>query len=242
MRVGILCASDEELAPFLPMLKDRQERRTAKLTVHLGTLAGVETAALFSGVCKVNAAIGTQILLDTFQAEVLLLSGTAGGIDPELEILDTVLSTEAVYHDVAGAILTGFHPWLERPVFPADANLLALSRAAVDRIRPPGRVFWGRMATGEAFVDGQRRQRLQERLHPLCADMETAAAAHVCHAFGVPYLAIRTITDTARHGGEETFEKNVPAASALAASLTAAVVQALGITGEPAQKRSAETV
>ena len=50
----------------------------------------VEVVALFSGVCKVNAAIAAQLLIDVFCVDIIINSGTAGGMEPELEIFDTV--------------------------------------------------------------------------------------------------------------------------------------------------------
>ncbi len=52
-------------------------------------------------------------------------------MNPELEIFDSVISTEAAYHDVAPDILTEFHPWLESVYFKSDQELLDLTRKAI---------------------------------------------------------------------------------------------------------------
>lgn len=39
--------------------------------------------------------------------------------------------------------------------------------------------------------------------------METAAAAHVCHAMGVSFNCVRAISDTEDEAGLGSFEKNV---------------------------------
>lgn len=57
MKIGILCAADSELAPFLPMLQNTAAAERGMLRCWEGTLEGVPVTALFSGVCKVNAAI-----------------------------------------------------------------------------------------------------------------------------------------------------------------------------------------
>ena len=80
MKVGIICAGDEELAPFLPLIKDRRTVERAMLKFHTGRLEGVEVVALFSGVCKVNAAIAAQLLIDLFGAE-LIVNARNGGRD-----------------------------------------------------------------------------------------------------------------------------------------------------------------
>ena len=63
-KIGILCASDSELEPFLPLLTDVTVSESAMLKVYDGRLDGMPAAALYSGVCKVNAAVAAQVLLD----------------------------------------------------------------------------------------------------------------------------------------------------------------------------------
>ena len=77
-KIGILCAGDDELAPFLPLLDRRSVRRQAMLTIHEGWISSVPAAALYSGVCKVNAAIAAQVLIDSCRVEAIINAGTAG--------------------------------------------------------------------------------------------------------------------------------------------------------------------
>lgn len=79
MKTGILCAGDREVAPLIPMIEKRSTNRKAMLTVHEGWIEGVPVTVLFSGVCKVNAAIAAQVLLDCYGCDCILNVGTAGG-------------------------------------------------------------------------------------------------------------------------------------------------------------------
>ncbi len=228
-KIGILCAGDDELAPFLPLLDRRSVRRQAMLTIHEGWISGVPAAALYSGVCKVNAAIAAQVLIDSCRVEAIINAGTAGGIDPSISIFDTVISTETAYHDVAEDILTEFHPWMDSIWFPGDPFLLSLAtQAAQDSGRP---VRFGRMVTGEAFLSGPGTGAVRSAFHPLCADMESAAVAHVCHANGIPFLSIRTITDSADRSAAACFEENCRRASEIAAQVTHALFKRLAAGG-----------
>ncbi|MFQ7539400.1 MAG: hypothetical protein ACLRL6_19640 [Clostridium sp.] len=56
--------------------------------------------------------------------------------------------------------------------------------------------------------------------------METAAVAHVCYVNKLPFLAIRTITDTAEHKGIGNL-KNCAAASAISAEIVCAMLPQL---------------
>lgn len=224
MKIGIICAGDEELSPFLPLIKDCKTVEKAMLKFHIGRIAGMEIAALFSGVCKVNAAIGSQLLIDVFGVDMIINSGTAGGMEPDLEIFDTVISTEVCYHDVAQDILTEFHPWMESVFFKADLKLISLSKTAVKKIRPDGKVVWGRMATGESFITDEGRLRINQEFSPLTVDMETASIAHVCYVNRIPFLSIRCITDTAEHSGLDNFDENCAKASVIAKDITVALL------------------
>ena len=222
MKTGILFAGDRELAPFLPMIQSVRTTKKAMLTVYEGLVEGVEVAALFSGVCKVNAALAAQILLDEYGCEAVINAGTAGGMEEKLQLFDTVVSTEAAYHDVAPGILTDFHPWMDDVCFQADEKLLSLAKSVAGE-----RTFFGRMVTGEQFIADEKRGDINARLAPLSVDMETAAVAHVCHVNGIPFIAVRTLTDTADHSGTAAFEENCARAAAVSADFVRRMLRAM---------------
>lgn len=224
MRIGILCAGDRELSPFLPLLEETAISRKAMLTFHEGRMDGADVVAVYSGVCKVNAAIAAQLLIDTYGCCVIINAGTAGAMDESLHIFDTVVSTEAVYHDVTEHILTEFHPWMPDAFFRADEGLLTAACRAAEEMP---QVRFGRMVTGEQFITDEGREEINARFHPLTVDMETAAVAHVCHVNGVPFISVRTVTDTPAHRGTEAFETNCDHASEIAAGFVCRMLTAL---------------
>lgn len=228
MKVGIVCAGDEELAPFLPLIRNCKITERAMLKFNEGQIGGVEVVALFSGVCKVNAAIASQLLIDAFGVDMVINPGTAGGMDPGLEIFDTVISTEVCYHDVASDILTEFHPWMKSAFFQADHELIELSKTAVKKIRPAGNVIWGRMVTGESFITDHGRQRIYDEFAPMTVDMESASIAHVCYVNSIPFLSVRCVTDTPTHRGIGNFEENCTRASEIAMNITVALLEEIG--------------
>lgn len=227
MRTGILCAGDTEAAPFIRMLDKSGTVEKAMLTFYEGKIDGAEVVVLFSGVCKVNAAIAAQILIDTFKCEAIINAGTAGGIDKELRVFDTVVSTETAYHDMGESILTDFHPYMDSVYFPSDKNLLSAAEKAALRFGTEKRVFFGRVVTGEQFIEQDRREYLSRRFSPLSADMETAGAAHACYVNRIPFISVRTITDTAEYDGTDQFEKNCAEASEIAAEFVRLIIEEL---------------
>lgn len=225
MKIGIICATDDELAPFLSMIDNCNIIKKAMLKFYEGEINGMQVVTLFSGVCKVNAAIATQILIDNFNVNMVINSGTAGGMNPKLKIFDTVISTEVCYHDVAQDTLTEFHPWLKTVFFKANQELIKISKSAVKNIESKNNVFWGRIVTGEAFITDMGRKKINDEFAPLAVDMETASIAHVCYVNKIPFLSIRCITDTAEHKGVENFEKNSIKSSIIAKNITLAILK-----------------
>ena len=215
MKVGILCAGDREVVPFVPMISEVCVSEKARLTVYEGRIEGVAVAALFSGVCRANAAIAAQILIDTYRCDVIVNAGTAGGMAASVGLLDVVVGVEAVYHDVEVDVLAEFCPPEALRVFHADEGLLALARKAAEGFERP--VHFGRMATGEKFIEDDGREEINISLAPLSVDMETAAVAQVCWRNNIPFIAVRSITDTADHSGDGAFWQNLEAASQISA-------------------------
>lgn len=223
-QIGILCAGDTELAPFLEHMKGQQITEKAMLKFYTGTINHVNVSAVYSGVCKVNAAIAAQLLIDMFHVDLIINAGTAGGMKEGVQLFDTVISERVIYHDVADDILTDFHPWLKSNYFPADQELCAIARAYSRRSKHP--VLFGTMVTGEQFIEDEKREEIIQKFDPLSTDMETAGVAHVCYVNRIPFLAVRTITDTVTHQGIETFDQNCEAASEISAEIV------LGILGQ----------
>ena len=228
MRFGILCAGDSEAAPFLSMLEGDSTVEKAMLTFHSGKIGSADATVLFSGVCKVNAAIAAQLLIAEFHCGAVISAGTAGGLSERVRPLDIVVSTETAYHDVAPDILTEFHPWLPSVYFQADPRLLRAAEQASACEPFQGITHFGRTVTGESFITDQNRGAVKKAFEPLSVDMESAAAAHVCHAFRVPFIAVRAITDMADRRSPESFEENCEKATRLSASFVARMLEALG--------------
>lgn len=225
-KIGILCPGDQELAPFIPMIKNCSIHEKAMLKFYTGSIEGIEIVTLFSGVCKTNAAIAAQILIDFFGCGAIINSGVAGGMDKNIRLFDTIISTESSYWDVSEDILTEFHPWMKTIFFQADKHLLSLAKDAVSK-NSFSNIHFGRMITGEAFIEDEHRDKINTSFSPLSVDMETASIAHVCYVNKVPYLAVRTVTDTAEHSGINEFDLNCDKASQISADIVKAILKEL---------------
>jgi adenosylhomocysteine nucleosidase len=57
--------------------------------------------------------------------------------------------------------------------------------------------------------------------------METASIAHTAYVNQIPYITIRTVSDTAKDAGEDNFFKNLPMASAISKDTVLALLEEL---------------
>lgn len=215
MKIGILCAGDREIVPFVPMIAGIKVSEKAMLKVYEGTIEGVPVAALFSGVCRANAAMAAQILIDTYHCDAIVNAGTAGGMALSVDLLDVVVGVEAVYHDVEVDVLAEFCPMEKIRIFRSDDKLVEIARQVAGGFERC--VHFGRMATGEKFIADEGRDEINASLAPLSVDMETAGIAQVCQRNNIPFIAIRTITDTADHSGDGAFWEYLDKASQISA-------------------------
>ena len=231
-KIGILCASDTELEPFLTHIAFSQVTEKAMLKFYSqGTLKNggeIGIVAVYSGVCKVNASIAAQLLIDVFHVECIINAGTAGGMDESVQLFDTVISDRMLYHDVAEDILTEFHPWLKVNYFQSDRELLSVAQAYSQKTAYP--IRFGTMVSGEQLIEDDKRDEINQKYAPLCVDMETVSVAHTCYVNQIPFLSVRTITDTASHKGIEHFEENCEAASKRSAEIVTGILKELAAT------------
>lgn len=230
MALGIICATKTEAAPFIEKLDAKKTEHAALVDVHEGEFAGVPVVLACCGVGKTNAAMVAQMLIDRYGVDILVNAGTAGGMDPSLDLFDIVVGATFCHHDVdAQMVLVESYPYYPGGVFEANPVLLDAARDAADGFEAP--VRFGAMVSGEQFIDDECRGDVIARHDPLAVDMESAAMAQACFANGVAFVSVRGITDTAEHDGFGNYEINSAKASVLACDFTESLVRALANRG-----------
>jgi len=209
----IICAIKPEAKPFLKVLENTRKEKCGSIVVHHGTINGVAVMVVCCGVGLKRAAGVTQTLIRKLDASRIVMSGTAGGVESNLCLGDTIISEEILYHDVMPNSLQKDEFFNENTSFKADEALLRNIKKAIGTGHFSQAVHFGRITSGNKFVTGKRFNEVAEKYHPLCADMETAAVAHVCAINSIPFVAVRSITDTSEKSGILNFYKNVTQAA-----------------------------
>jgi len=223
----IICAIKNEAKPFLTALENVKEEKCASLKLHHGTINGTKVTVVRCGVGLKKAAAATQTLIDSLPISRMIMSGTAGGVEEKLKIGDTIVSEEILYHESNIKPPQNDSSFDVDTAFKADESLLLNAKKAIENNPPSQKVYFGRITSGSKFLSGKGFKEVAEKFYPMCVDMETAAVAHVCAINKIPFIAVRSITDTPKKSGILNFYKNVVQASNNSYAVTEKLLQEL---------------
>ena len=227
MKIAVIGAMEEEVVALRESLQNATTQTIANSEYTTGTYDGKEIVLLKSGIGKVNAAMGTTILLHHFKPDVVINTGSAGGYDEQLDVGAIVISDEVVHHDVDATIFG--YVWGQVPQMPAtyqaDAKLCAIAEQAVATVGEHKSAI-GLIGSGDSFMyEPARVEDVRKKLPALKAvEMEAAAVAQVCYQLGVPFVVIRALSDIAGKASDVSFEEFLPVA---AKHSTAVVLEAI---------------
>jgi len=208
--IGIICALKIEVEGLKALMENAESTKKAGLEFISGKIFDKDVVLLECGVGKVNAAVGTQILIDLFKPDVVINSGIAGSLTKELTVGDIVISADCVEHDInctaleepRGQIWFTDEKRIDIPADPEVAKKLA------ECCRNLGaHVKTGRIATGDMFVTYRRqREFIAFEFDALCCEMEGGAVGHVCYMNKVPFAILRSISDDLKFNKPENYE------------------------------------
>ena len=234
-RVAVIGAMAVETARLRAAMTGPVTERRGPFEVHIGRIEGVDVILAECGIGKVNAAALTQALLDMGAAKVVF-TGVAGALAPELRVGDVVIGDSAVQHDVDVTAL-GYQPG-EVPgsgtVFEADGALVAAAFEAARQaalVSGGWRVVRGRVASGDRFVGGgELARQIRERFAAACVEMEGAACAQVCSRWGIPFVIVRSLSDSADHSAQVDFRAFTELAAERAEQIVRGLLRTLART------------
>lgn len=198
MRIGIMAAMDQEYEMARKVLANNGKHEI--IPVHCGW-------------GKINSAVNAYKLITEHHPDCIISTGCAGGIAKDVHLLDVVVAAEVAYHDCwygepnEYGQVQGFPARFQaHPVLLAAARSLPTANATLR---------FGLMASGDRFCSGPEDTAMILGHFPdaLACDMESGAISQVCHMFGMPFLSMRVISDTAdetdRLGQFENFWETV---------------------------------
>lgn len=208
--IGIICALQIEVDGLKAIMENAETTKKAGLEFFSGRIFDKDVVLLECGIGKVNAAIGTQIMIDLFNPEVIINSGIAGSLSKDLTVGDIVISSDCVEHDMNITALEEprgqiWFPDGKRIEIPADEAVCAKLAECCQNLGSHVRI--GRIATGDLFVTYRRqREYIALEFDALCCEMEGAAVGHVCYMNQVPFAILRSISDDLKFNKAENYE------------------------------------
>ncbi len=208
MKIAIMGAMPEEVAPILEKLGEYKTTEYANNRYYEATYRGVDLVIAYSKIGKVFSTLTATTMIQHFGCDRLLFSGVAGAISPTLKVGDLIVATKLSQHDLD---ITAFgHPFgfvPEGAVFiETDKDMLAMSKEVASSM---GKIVQeGTIATGDQFVANEDRKNwIGDTFKADALEMEGASVAVVCDALDVPFFILRAISDAADMDASFSFDE-----------------------------------
>ena len=193
-----------------------------------------EVVLVRSWIWKVNAALTAQRLISEFWVELIINTWIAGAMESGLNVLDFVVSKDAVYHDFDA---TGFGykiteiPRMETSCFPWNTERNEKIKKCFEE-NQNSELFQGhkliewRIASWDQFIsDKSTKQHIIEICNPACVEMEWAAIAHACRCNKIPFVILRCMSDCADDDWTQHYKFNDKIAAEMSATLVKKVLE-----------------
>lgn len=204
--IGAVIAMQSEADILLEQMKVERSLTVSGKNVHIGTAFGKEIAVCVCGVGKVNAALGTQLLISKFDVKKLVNFGVAGGLNSGTELCAVYQISHAVQFDFDLADLNGTSIGTLNEY---EEPYLALGLSTCP-------FPLKKLGTSDRFNDSKEDYTLLTQvLGADIRDMEGGAIVQAAYAAQLPVFSLKAISDVAGSGSTtEQFLKNKAAALA----------------------------
>lgn len=222
-RIGIIVAMQEELEEIKEYVEDINEKEIRHITFIEGKVEEKNVVLVQCGIGKVNAAMVTQALIDSYNIEYIVNIGVAGALNPMLNIGDVVIADKLIQHDFditafghSKGYITGVGDFIQ-----TDENLRnKLEKLNHNNKDNEYKIKLGIIASGDIFcTDIEMKNKIYSKFDADCVEMEGAAIAQVCYLNEIPFVVMRSISDSPNGKNAITFDKFLKIASKRIANL-----------------------
>ncbi len=229
--IAIIGAMQEEVNEMLALVEAYQEVKKHNVTFYEAKIHQKDVVIVLSGIGKVNAAISTTVLLQSYPIKHVINIGTAGGLKEDENELDIIVSTKVAQFDID---VPGEN-WVrsfsnDKLTYACDSKLVELTKDILSDMTD-SRVFTGPIVTSDMFIYQKEQVQLIQTYYPeaLCAEMEAGAVAQVCRHFNTPFIVVRSLSDiTIKEDNHLSFDEYIVLASKRSAKLCSEFVKRIG--------------
>ena len=189
--IGAVIAMQSEADILLEQMNISRTLTVSRKTVHVGMAFGKEVAVCVCGVGKVNAALGTQVLVSKFGVDKIFNFGVAGGLNESTKLCEVYQIAAAVQFDFD---LTELNGTKMGTLDEYKENYLTTNhfKAAFPKMK---------LGTADRFNDSKADYKLlTEELGADVRDMEGAAIVQAAYCAQMPVYLVKAISDVAGSG------------------------------------------
>lgn len=201
-----LQGAEQCTTPFSPFVTEAGMREVRAVR---GTLAGRPAVVVTSGIGIAAASTAATWAILEHRPAGVVAAGSCGGLAADVEV-GTLIVGDAFTWSIADATAFGYEPG-QVPGSPArfEAEAAwadAAEQAALGSVDGATAVRRGLMLSGDAFVTAPLAQPMRERFPgALSADMESTATARTAASLGVPFVALRAVSDLCGPAADQQF-------------------------------------
>ena len=192
--IGIISAMQIELDILIEELNCQKDEKYCGIDFYTTQLNGNELVLAVSGVGKVNAAIATTIMINTYGCNLIINTGIAGGL-ARVNTKDIIVANKLKYHDFDATCFNyefGQVPGMPSYFAPSLDNLLAI-KLILNKLNLKYKE--ATLYSGDRFVSSFKDLKKIYNNECSIVEMEGAAVAQVCVKSGVDFLVIRYVSD-----------------------------------------------
>lgn len=229
MKIGIIGAMDQEIKILRETMTDTMSWERGGALFISGALGKHEVIVVRSGIGKVLASITTSLLIQQYQVNMVVNTGSAGGIGKGLMVGDIVVADKLAYFDVD---VTGFD--YKKGQLPGMPLYYETSKYVDSELKKAAsatghKVHQGLIVTGDSFINAPEKIHsiLNDFPDALACEMEGAAIAQTAHQFNIPCAVIRAISDTADNQASVSFDEFIDEAGKRSAEMVIQFVKNL---------------
>jgi adenosylhomocysteine nucleosidase len=158
-------------------------------------IPNAEVIYVETGMGKVNAAMKTMRAICEYHPDMVINYGSAGTLNHNIG--DIIVCNRFIDRDLQKVTVNGV---VSEIVFGTDAARDVLTE---QRLTERAKVLWGTCNTGDSFITSGAD------IEGDVIDMESYAMADVCREMGIPFVAVKYVTDVVGQNSVESWQEKL---------------------------------
>ncbi|MCU4137009.1 5'-methylthioadenosine/adenosylhomocysteine nucleosidase [Buchnera aphidicola (Sitobion miscanthi)] len=229
MKIGIIGAINQEIKTLKKIIHPYIKNNISNIKLYQGKFKKNIIFLIKSGIGKVAASMSTMTLINLYQPDIIINSGSAGSLNSLLKIGDIIIPEKTCYYDVD--LINFGYALGQVPKYPEKfiINDKIYNFCKKNTSKYELKCTKGLIVSGDSFIrKNSRIKSLKNKFpHAIAVEMESAAIAQVCYTFNIPLIVIKSISDLSDNTATFNFKKNISIASFQSAKFVKIILENL---------------